>query len=772
MERDRNLLFGAIAMQLALIDAKQFADACASWAVSQDRTLGDVLRERGWISDNDYKQIEELLNRKLEKHGGDVRHTLTAVTSNEFREALQSISDQEIRHSIIAPGNDSQDLVSTLCLPVHEQGRYSLIRLYAEGGLGQIYVARDRILNREVALKEIKPRQAAQPDARRRFLREAQITGQLEHPNIVPVYELSYRPEDDRPFYTMRLVRGRTLHDAIEDYHRRVRDKIAEPLEQVHLLEAFISVCRAVAYAHSRGVVHRDLKPENVLLGEFGEVVVLDWGLAKMINQPEDSEFAHVGVTTEDSETHKTAAGRVLGTPAYMAPEQAEGRVDQIDIRTDIYGLGAILFEIVAGVAPHKGPSSAEVLRRIISGPSPRPDAVNRNVPAPLNAICKKAMAKARSDRYQRATDLADDVRRYLADKPISVYRAPWTERVAQWGRHHRTTVFAGLTALFAVIATSVLFAVQMAQLADKERQARLDAVAMRDQGIQVAARFAARTIAAEMDLRWRILEAEATDPLLQQTLEQAKRGPVSEEATKKLQKWLEKRHAEHSTVTKAESWFVNDANGIQLARSPHNPHTIGETWAFRDYFHGRGYDLPRNQSAPPISDVHCSIVFQSKATGDYMVAFSVPVRSNLPDDKKSVIGVLAMTVTLGDFTALQLGLRTEQLVVLVDTRNDAIEQKSGLIMHHPLLASRQVDGNNVPYRLPPSFVQKMLRQSAERYVDEGSAVILMHDYLDPVTPGRHWLAAYEPVIVKGRPAKVANTGWFVIIQEPADDSS
>jgi serine/threonine protein kinase len=184
-------------------------------------------------------------------------------------------------------------LVETLVPPPAQRDslRYTLTRLHAEGGLGKIWIAHDTDLNRDVALKEIKSSTVPNPESWGRFLKEAQITGQLEHPNIVPVYELARRKEDDQPFYTMRFLRGQTLRDAIAEFHRRRAGKPAHRLElQRQLLEPFVKVCQAVGYAHSRGVIHRDLKPENVVLGGHGEVVVLDWGLAKVVGQPDDAQ--------------------------------------------------------------------------------------------------------------------------------------------------------------------------------------------------------------------------------------------------------------------------------------------------------------------------------------------------------------------------------------------------------------------------------------------------------------------------------------------------
>src|SRR5207302_9569509 len=353
MDTDRNLLFGVLALQSAFIDNNQFADVCAAWTTRKQTPLAELLRERGWISEEERQQIDCSVERQLKRHGGDVRKSLGAVADAGVRDLIRAAGDPELRKSLSSlPPAAGYVLVhavdQTFDAPVREQSRYSLTRLHAEGGLGRVYVARDNDLGREVALKEIKPDQAQNPEAWRRFLKEAQVTGQLEHPNIVPVYELAHRPEDNQPFYCMRFVRGQTLRDAIAAYHKRVKEAQAEPLEVRRLLGAFVNVCQAIGYAHARGVIHRDLKPENVILGAFGEVIVLDWGLARLIDQPNGDETIPVTLSP-DSQNEATQAGRQLGTPAYMAPEQAEGRLDLIDARTDIYGLGTILFEILAG---------------------------------------------------------------------------------------------------------------------------------------------------------------------------------------------------------------------------------------------------------------------------------------------------------------------------------------------------------------------------------------------------------------------------------------
>jgi serine/threonine protein kinase len=452
---DRNLLFAVIALQDDLIDQTQFADVCAGWALRLDRPMADLLIERKWITDTDRRDLERKIERKLKKNHGDVRATLGSVTEIQAREVLGAIKNPQVRHSIHAlPPARGHVLVETL-VPVPAQRdslRYTLTRVHAEGGLGKIWIAHDTDLNRDVALKEIK---SADPDPEsfRRFLKEAQITGQLEHPNIVPVYELARRKGDEQPFYTMRFLRGQTLRNAISEFHRRRGGKPADRLElQRQLLEPFVKVCEAVAYAHSRWVIHRDLKPDNVVLGAYGEVVVLDWGLAKLVGQVDQAGLElrtpRISISAE-AETKQTV-GQV-GTPAYMAPEQAVADNDLIGTRTDVYGLGAILFEILTGQLPVTG-SVLDVFAKIQAGQLPRAREIDPTVPRALEAVCSKAMALLPGNRYSRVEDLAEDVRRWIVDEPVSVHRDPLAVRVLRWGRRHRTLATTAAALLVATV--------------------------------------------------------------------------------------------------------------------------------------------------------------------------------------------------------------------------------------------------------------------------------------------------------------------------------
>jgi serine/threonine-protein kinase len=411
MDTDRNLLFGVLALQADLIDCRQFVEACTLWTTRKGVPLAEVLVERGWILPADKAHVDYLLQRKLQRHDGDVRASLAAVP-DDLRRSLAALGDPDIRQSLAGPPNRGSPLAATVDHVPGPAERYTRTRLHATGGIGRVWLARDGDLGRDVALKELRPERADDPAFRARFLQEAQITGQLEHPGIVPVYELARRPDDRQPFYTMRFIRGRTLSEAAAAYHRKRAAGEPDPLDLVGLLNAFVTVCNTVAYAHSRGVLHRDLKGENIVLGDFGEVVVLDWGLAKLQDRPDGEPGAPV-VALDDglgSGSGGTVQGQALGTPAYMAPEQASGRPDLIDCRTDVHGLGAVLYEILTGRPPFTGPDTKAVLRRVCEEDPAPPRQLNPEAPPALEAVCLRALAKRPAGRYGSAVELAQEV--------------------------------------------------------------------------------------------------------------------------------------------------------------------------------------------------------------------------------------------------------------------------------------------------------------------------------------------------------------------------
>jgi serine/threonine protein kinase len=318
-----------------------------------------------------------------------------AVVDGEARWALSQISDAEIQRSLDGLIPAGAVVTSTLTHRPGDRGRYSLNSLHAGGGIGQVWLVHDAELNREVALKELRPEHISNTTALNRFLDEARIIGQLEHPGVVPVYELVRQSPDHSPFYTMRFIRGRTLAESARSYHRKRRAGHSDPLDLLTLLNAFVAVCNTVAYARSRGVVHRDLKGQNIILGDFGDVVVLDWGLAKVLGGSLGTSDPLVNPRINPvADKERTVQGQVIGTPGYMAPEQAMGRPDLVDFRTDVYGLGAILYEILVGRPPFEGHDPFDVLRRVREEEPVPPCQLNGEVPLALESAAIRALAK------------------------------------------------------------------------------------------------------------------------------------------------------------------------------------------------------------------------------------------------------------------------------------------------------------------------------------------------------------------------------------------
>jgi len=340
--------------------------------------------------------------------------------------------------------------------------RYTVLRHHAKGAMGDVFIAADHEFDREVAFKVIQEHSADTPASRAKFEQEAWVTGQLEHPSIVPVYNLG-ADSTGRPFYAMRLIRGTSLKEEVSRFHSKdycPRGAGERTLRLRELLGRFIAVCNAIAYAHSRGVLHRDLKPANIMLGPFGETLLVDWGLAKLTGvAPEGADQGPVRPSTPTSAAPaETLAGSAVGTPSYMSPEQAEGRLDRLGQPTDVYGLGATLYHLLTGRPPVQGDDTGEVLRKVARGEFSRPRSIDRRVPRGLEAACLKAMKLRPGDRYQTAKALGDDLERWLADEPMSCYKDPLPRRIGRFARHHRKTTLIAFAGLVAVIVGGIIW--------------------------------------------------------------------------------------------------------------------------------------------------------------------------------------------------------------------------------------------------------------------------------------------------------------------------
>lgn len=400
--------------------------------------------------------------------------------------------------------------------------RYKNLNELGRGGWGFVVQAHDAQLDRQVAVKRINGDIAGNSDISSRFLHEAKVTSQLQHPGIVPVHELGVA-EDGAPYYVMKLLEGKTFRELINGVHR-AKEK---PLGgfSVELLNRFVDVCNAVGYAHERRIVHRDLKPSNIMVGNFGETIVVDWGLAKRLDSETDpvmesdeqtlpvASYANSGTlftevdeedplpdeVTLDGGSRMTPAGShidsgtgdlplggttapdgtntrygaVLGTPSYMSPEQSEGRLEAIAPATDIYALGVILYEVLTGKNPFRSGDVQTTLKRVKKGEYKPARAVNKQVPRPLAAICRKAMAYKPENRYHTAAEIVDDIQRFIAGEAVSTYQENLYEKSLRWCRRNKSLAASFLVSGVLLTIASVVFGIVIQRAYYAEQQAR-----------------------------------------------------------------------------------------------------------------------------------------------------------------------------------------------------------------------------------------------------------------------------------------------------------
>ena len=484
---ESNLLYGILAMQMDFISREDLIAATSVWVKEKSVPLSQLLLERNMIDPAVHQILQSLLLKHLEQHDNDARKSLASLSSiGSLREDLGSINDADVEASLVhvaasVPDSHVVETIATEATHVGPGGRYRVLRPHARGGLGEVFVAHDKELHRDVALKQIKQEHAKEMNSRARFTMEAEITGRLEHPGVVPVYGLGTDAKGC-PFYVMRFIQGDSLKEAIQRFHRTnpltgagagveevaagtsngsrrpmKKRELSSNVEFRQLLGRFVDVCDAIQYAHSRGVLHRDLKPGNIMLGRDGETLVVDWGLAKLMGHRSDSGDADEATmhSASGSGSSITQMGQTVGTPQYMSPEQASGKLDEIGTESDVYSLGSTFYSVLTGQAPFPEPSkvgTGEVLRKVQRGEFAPPRAVRRGIPPALDAICLKAMALVPNQRYASPRELANDVERWLADAAVKAYRNPMY-RVRLWVKNHRTAVASACAVLVLLAA-------------------------------------------------------------------------------------------------------------------------------------------------------------------------------------------------------------------------------------------------------------------------------------------------------------------------------
>ncbi|GMU59129.1 MAG: hypothetical protein AMXMBFR34_08920 [Myxococcaceae bacterium] len=472
MTGDRDLLCALFAQQLGLATADAILHVGTAWASKRGPAtrLSDELVASGALDAASQRLLEGLVDEALALNSGDARATLKSLPPR-VQDSLPSLS-ATLRRGASGPDASFDSLESPENVTPEARGRYTEdtgpdgrpVEL-GRGGVGRVLVVKDHVLQREVAMKELlrdittshKYDTLHIHGLEARFLREARVTGQLEHPAVVPVYELGRR-KDGTLYFTMQQVKGRTLAQALAD---------AGSLEgRLAFVPDLLTVCRAVAAAHHRGVIHRDLKPQNVMLGMRGETFVMDWGLARVLGHREPSERP---ISLAPDLTSGSDAGPV-GTPSYMSPEQAWGEREQIDAKSDVWGLGALLFELLCGRAPFVGASPWDVLADVRSQSAPKVASVCPDAPPELAAICDRALERKKEDRYEDAEAMAKDLEAWLSGQRVSAYE--YTPRVVlgRLLKRHRALSGVAVAALAGLVALAAVTAVRVRRERDEAR--------------------------------------------------------------------------------------------------------------------------------------------------------------------------------------------------------------------------------------------------------------------------------------------------------------
>jgi eukaryotic-like serine/threonine-protein kinase len=755
-----------------------------------------------------------------ERFPDDIGLIERALQESDESKTLQNPLKTEVH----IPGDGSGDESSLSAV-----SKFSDLKFVDQGGLGQVYRADDNDLRRPVAIKFIHDHLLWNREAVERFHVEAEVTGRLDHPAIVPVYSTGQN-QKGRPFYVMRYIEGENFRAVVERLHekRSELDRAGFRHELIRLLTHMIAACNAVAYAHNRGVLHRDFKPENIMLGKYGETLLVDWGLAQFVQRTDQAresgeETLMPGVPTGGvPKQGSSTSGGGAGTIGYISPEQLPDSIETIGPASDIYSIGATLYKVLTGSAPFHSQQGKQVWSLIRKGDFPPPRRINPDVPRALEAICLKAMALRPADRYANVLEFAADLNRWIADEPVSVFRQSLFERSIRWARRHPGYSAATLVAVGLILIGTIVTTAVFNHQASSERALRSEAVMAQEDAqaarqvteearrahLRSVAIFAADMFGYEIDQRWRILSEAAVEPELASLLEAIAASPEDEKLRARLQNWLNRVSGDSIETGKSLSWFVMDAEGTQLARNP-GKGTIGRNYAHRSYFHGADRDLSSDEvkeNRPvPIDSENVSAVYESSMTHEWKVAFSVPVfgekavfvekpsgrlkvfdrlkNGKALSGEKTVIGVLAMSVRLGGFIPLDAD-SNHMKVALVDLRPDWIggNENSGLIIDHPDLLearTRLSDSDSVAQiRLGQESVeklrklQKVVRQRRQLHggVSPGRSSLpdaIDRAYRDPTEAGESTcIAAFEPVFVPGRSEGQDDIGWMIIIQD------
>lgn len=554
------------------------------------------------------------------------------------------------------------------------QQAYKKLRFHARGGLGEIYVADDNELQRDVVLKFIRPKHRDRRDCREQFQLEAEVTARLDHPGVVPVYGFGKTP-DGRLCYAMRFIQGETLEEYIARMHsptieqdgQRVKQESifakSRSVEFRSLLVQFCTVCNTIAYAHNRGILHRDIKPENIMLGKYDDTLVVDWGLAMPINRDETARASGEQTLMPSSGSGGSSGGTTggpVGTPAYMSPEQAAG-VLGLGPATDIFSLGATLYKVLTGRAPYTGDSAREALTKARHANFVNPSEKRKDIPRGLEAICLKAMAVDPDNRYLTGIDMSADIECWLADQPFSALKERWHERAGRWARHHQGLAQTLLTCFLLVVVGLTVWGTSAVN-------ARNNLVKTRVEALHAEGRFHDRLIVSEFDDLRDDIRLLVGRPILTETAKALENGEMTEQQQSGMRQLFREFMAQNPNYIQVR-YLAYDAKGMEKIRMDRNapgaePELIpteqlqakGESYYFRDTV-----KLARNE-------VYLSAIDINREQGVHQWDRPV-VRAGAPvydENSSRVLGIVVINIHFGRIIETLKAEATDDLQVFL----------------------------------------------------------------------------------------------------------
>jgi WD40 repeat protein len=487
---EHNLIFAGLGLQLGIIAKDKVIRAFTEWLFDKARPLGEILVHQKAITPEQRKTLESAVEAHIQQEGGEQKALASLNHVKDLESDLDHLADNDLNQSLdgavtqrkllgldvlFTQSHDSESSSTnkkgSFSGPESKQtDRFERQHFLDSGNLGEVFFAKDTELNRTVVTKYIRPEISGDSLKQALFHLEGEVTGSLEHPSVVPVYGLG-KDTKGRLYYAMRYVRGKKLSRVIAEYHRKEAGLKQEAL--TGLLQNFQAVCLAIEYAHSKGVLHCDIKPDNIMIGDYGEVFVVDWGLVVVCGDVKGSSEMHQMETLDpgvippyrpselaSSGLHEQQGGSrrgVGGTPAYMAPEQFTATMSEdislVTPKADIYALGSTLYHILTGKAPHLPKEGVKespdaFYFRITTGMIPTPREKDASIPKLLEQIVLKAMQVEPGDRYASARELAEDIKRYVSDEPVNAYQESGLEKSRRWIRKNRSLVGAAMVML------------------------------------------------------------------------------------------------------------------------------------------------------------------------------------------------------------------------------------------------------------------------------------------------------------------------------------